>query len=168
MEDLITVLSQECDLYEQLLGLSSGKTPVIVAGDLQKLAAITDDEQAVVAKIETMEKKRLSAMKDIAIVLNKDVRTLKLTDLVRMLEKRPSEQKALAAARDRLLGVAGRVRQVNGQNQELLKSSLEMVDFEMNILQASKMAPETANYTRTAGASGDVIGWTAGGFDAKQ
>ena len=41
MEDLIEVLNQECIAYDELLGLSSKKTPVIAAGDLEKLSQIT-------------------------------------------------------------------------------------------------------------------------------
>lgn len=168
MEDLIRVLGQESDLYEELLKLSSEKTPVIVTGDLQRLAKITDEEQGIVAKISKLEKERVQNMKDIAIVLNKDVTTLKLTDLVRTLEKRPSEQMQLAAERDRLRDIVDRVKRVNSQNQELLQGSLEMVQFEMNILQAERRAPETANYTKAAGTSGAAIGVSTGGFDAKQ
>lgn len=168
MEDLIRVLGQESDLYEELLKLSSEKTPVIVTGDLQRLAKITDEEQGIVAKISKLEKERVQNMKDIAIVLNKDVTTLKLTDLVRTLEKRPSEQMQLAAERDRLRDIVDRVKRVNSQNQELLQGSLEMVQFEMNILQTAGRAPETANYTKAAGTSGDVIGPSRGKFDAKQ
>ena len=168
MEDLIQVLGQESGQYEELLKLSSAKTPVIVAGDLERLAAVTDDEQRVVDKIAGLEKKREQAMKDIADVLNKDVRTLTITDLITLLGKRPAEAQQLAKERDRLKRVADRVRLVNEQNQQLLKSSLEMVQFEMNIIQAQKRAPETANYTRMAGATGDTIGVTSGRFDAKQ
>ena len=57
---------------------------------------------------------------------------------------------------------------VNEQNRELIESSLEMVQFDMNVLQAMKTAPETANYTKEAYSSGDVMGNNAGGFDAKQ
>ena len=168
MEELISVISQENESYERLLGLSSRKTPIIISGDLKTLAEITDEEQHVVADIARLEHRRQTAMKDIAIVLNKDVTTLKLTDLIRMLDKRPAEQKQLAAERDRLKTIADNVKRVNSQNQALLQSSLEMVQFEMNILQASKRAPETANYTKTAGTSGDVIGPEQGRFDAKQ
>jgi hypothetical protein len=60
------------------------------------------------------------------------------------------------------------VARINEQNRELIQESLEMVQFEMNILQAKKAAPETANYNRTAYSSGSVIGVSAKGFDAKQ
>ena len=168
MENLVQVLSDECTMYEQLLGLSSRKTAIIVSGNLKALAEITDEEQCVIGKIASLDKKREVAMENIASVLNTDVDSLKLTDLIGILEKRPEDQKSLAVQRDRLVNVAGNVRRVNSQNQELLKSSLEMVKFEMNIIQAARRAPQTANYSRTAGTTGDVIGYTSGGFDAKQ
>ena len=168
METLVQVLDNECTMYEQLLGLSSRKTAIIVSGDLKALAEITDEEQCVIGKIQRLDKERVVAMENIASVLNKDVDSLKLTDLIEILEKRPQDQKSLATQRDRLRTVAENVRRVNGQNQELLNSSLEMVRFEMNIIQASRRAPQTANYSRALDTTGDCLGYTSGGFDAKQ
>ena len=168
METLVQILDNECTMYEQLLGLSSRKTAIIVSGDLKALAEITDEEQCVIGKIQRLDKERIVAMENIASVLNKDVDSLKLTDLIEILEKRPQDQKKLAIQRDRLRSVAENVRRVNGQNQELLTSSLEMVRFEMNIIQASKRAPQTANYSRALDTTGDCLGYTSGGFDAKQ
>ena len=50
----------------------------------------------------------------------------------------------------------------------MLEEALELVNFEMNMLQAYKAAPETANYTRSAYNSGAQMGVDSGGFDAKQ
>ena len=168
VETLVDVLDKECSLYEKLLGLSSQKTTIIIKGDLKALAEITDEEQCIISDIQSMEKHRVTAMTDIANVLNKDVNSLKLTELIQILEKRPTDRKNLALQRDRLVDVANNVRRVNGQNQELLKSSIEMVQFEMNIIQASKRAPQTANYSRAADTTGECLGYTSGGFDAKQ
>lgn len=168
VETLVDVLDREGSLYEKLLGLSSRKTTIIIKGDLKALAEITDEEQCIIGDIQLAEKQRVAAMTDIANVLNMDVNSLKLTDLIQVLEKRPADQKNLAVQRDRLVAVADNVRRVNGQNQELLKSSIEMVQFEMNIIQASKRAPQTANYSRAADTTGECLGYTSGGFDAKQ
>ena len=168
MENLVDVLDRECSCYEKLLGLSSRKTTIIIKGDLKALADITDEEQCIINDIQSLEKKRVTAMTDIANVLNMDVDSLKLTDLIQVLERRPVDQKNLAKQRDKLVSVADNVRRVNGQNQELLKSSIEMVQFEMNIIQASKRAPQTANYSRAADTTGECLGYTSGGFDAKQ
>ncbi len=167
IENLISVLEQESSEYEELLGLSMKKTPVIVAGDLQALQQITDEEQTVVSRINHLESKRTEVIKDIANVMNKDVNTLKLVNLVQLLEGRPAESSRLAEVHDRLKTVVGNMQRVNNQNKELIAHSLEMVEFDMNLLQAMKAAPETANYNRGAYNAGDVMGADMGGFDAK-
>lgn len=168
MEDLISILEQEDSLYEDLLKLSMSKTPVLISGDLEALSRITEDEQEIVNKVNALDKKREEGMKDIANVLGKDVKTLKLTDLIEILRSRPAEQNRLAAIYDKLSDTIGQMKRTNEQNKELIESSLEMVQFDMNVLQAYKAAPETANYSRNALNSGAYMGNTKGGFDAKQ
>ncbi len=85
-----------------------------------------------------------------------------------MMASRPAEQAKLARVHDRLQNSVRELRRTNEQNKELLENALEMVEFEMNLLQAAKGAPETANYTRDAYNSGMQIGAVSGSFDAKQ
>ena len=168
MENLISVLEEEGKVYEELLELSMKKTPIIVNGDLEGLQKITDEEQMIVAKINRLDTKREEVTKDIANVLNRDVTKLKLADIIQMLSARPVEQNKLAAAHDRLKTVVGQMTRVNEQNRELIKSSLEMVEFDLNLLHSMKSAPQTANYTRGAYNSGSFMGRSSGRFDAKQ
>ena len=168
MENLISVLQREGDAYEELLELSMKKTPIIVSGDLEGLQKITDEEQNVVARINHLDAKREEVTKDIANVLNKDVKSLKLVDIINLMSQRPIEQKQLATAHDKLKEVVGQMTRVNEQNKELIKQSLEMVEFDLNLIQSMKSAPQTANYTRSAYSSGAVMGRSSGGFDAKQ
>lgn len=168
MENLIEVLQQECVEYNGLLELSGRKTPIIVAGDLVNLEKITDEEQEWVGRIAHLEKKRTEVTADIADVLNKDVKTMKLRDLVEMLAARPAEQKLLANACDGLRDVVSRVQAVNEQNRELIQHSLELVEFDMNLLQSMRTAPQTANYNREAYSAGSSMGTASHGFDAKQ
>ena len=167
IENLISVLEQESSEYEELLGLSMQKTPVIIAGDLSSLQRITDEEQNVVSRINHLEIKRMEVTNDIANVMNMDVKTLKLVSLIQMLQGRPEESSKLARAHDKLKNVVGNMQRVNEQNKELITRSLEMVEFDMNLLQAMKTAPETANYNRGAYTAGNVIGRDVSGFDAK-
>ncbi len=118
VENLISVLEQESVEYEALLGLSMKKTPIIVAGDLPALQKITDEEQTVVNRINRLEHKRSEVMKDIANVMNKDVNTLKLVNLIQMLESRPAESRKLAEVHDRLKSVVGSMQQINGQRAD--------------------------------------------------
>lgn len=168
MENLIEVLDLESQEYENLLELSTKKTPVIVAGNLEELAKITDEEQTVVSKINHLEQKRQEVFADIANVINKDVNTLMLADLVAMIKARPQEQQKLAKVHDKLSSAVHDVKRVNEQNRVLIQNALEMVEFDMNMLQAMKTAPETANYNKGAYNTGASMGVDGRGFDAKQ
>lgn len=168
MENLIEVLEKESGEYESLLELSMRKTPVIVAGSLEELAKITDEEQNVVDRINHLDVKRQEVFADVANVINKDVKVLKISDLIEMLAERPEEQKKLAKVHDKLRTVLNEVGRVNEQNRVLIQNSLEMVEFDMNMLQSMKAAPETANYNRGACNTGEHMGIRTKGFDAKQ
>ena len=168
MESLIEVLNGESSEYEGLLELSKQKTSCIVKADLEQLQKITDEEQEWLGRLQRLEKKRMETTADIANVLNKDVTTLKLTNLIEMLAARPSEQKLLAEAVERLQQVVREMQTVNERNRELIQHSLELVEFDMNLLQAMKAAPQTANYNKGAYSAGNTMGANYRGFDAKQ
>ena len=168
MESLIDNLEKENEAYNRLLKLSMEKTPVIISADLDALARITDDEQGVVNQINALDRKRQDNMKDIANVINKEVDSLKVVDLIDILKGRPAEQNRLAEIYDKLRDTLAQMKRVNEQNKQLIESSLEMVQFDMNVLQAYKAAPETANYTSNAYSAGTYMGTDKGAFDAKQ
>lgn len=168
MENLIDVLNKEHSEYEKLLELSTRKTPVIVRGDLESIQKITDEEQIVVSRINQLEKKREEIIADIANVINKDVETLKLKNIIQMFENRPAEHKQLAEIHDKLQVTVKNMMLINERNRGLLKSSLEMVEFDMNILQAMKTAPKNANYGKGAMDASYSMGNARSGFDAKQ
>ena len=151
-----------------MLGLSTQKKPVIIAGNLEELSKITDEEQIVVSRINQLDRKRQEVVRDIANVVNRDVEDLKLDSIIQMLEPRPSEQQKLAAVYDRLKDVVGRVKQINEQNRQLIINALELIEFDINMVQAMRAAPETANYNKGAYNTGSVIGVDRSGFDAKQ
>lgn len=168
MENLITVLGGICDEYDNLLELSTKKKPAIISGNLEELSKITDEEQIVASRINNLDNKRREVIQDIANVVNRDVEDLILTNIIQMLEPRPVEQQKLAQVYDRLKAVVHRVREINEQNRDLILNALEMIEFDINMFQAMKTAPQTANYNKGAYSSGSVIGVSKSGFDAKQ
>lgn len=168
IDTLTEVLNNENSEYQKLLELSNKKSEIIVKADLDALTQLTDKEQEIVTRITALETKRTKTMAQIAKVLNTDVTELKLDVLISLLKKTPREQKELAEVHDRLHTTLHEMRLINERNGELLKSALEMVDFNMNIIQSARKAPETANYNRGAYSAGMSLGSVSGGFDAKQ
>lgn len=168
IEKLVNVLEQENDEYTILVDLSNQKTPVLIRGDLKQLGKITDEEQNVVGRINKLEKERSTILNDIANVVNRDVKNLKLVNLIQMLEKKPEEQKPLVEVHAKLQTTLKAMKMVNEHNQSLIQSSLEMVSYDLNLLRAMKSAPETANYTRNAYTTGEKMGVMGRSFDTCQ
>lgn len=167
IENLITILEQESELYERLIKESMDKTPVIVSNDLQRLSEANDREQRVVDEITSISHKRNQALGEIATVLGKDADTITVSEVIELMAKQPEFQHPLIAVRDKMLKQADLLRQVNVHNQNLLKESLEMTEYSINLMQSMNQAPETANYNKGS-YSGVTLGGAYSSFDAKQ
>ncbi len=168
MENLIDVLASENAQYERLVTLAEGKTSAIVAGDIENLGKIMEEEQEIVGRIQRMEKSRNKFLADIANVVNRDVETLKLIDLIQMLESMPDQKQKLEDVQKSLRKTIDKLRETNGKNQLLLSERLDMVNFNLDMIRAMKSAPQTANYSKDAYTNGQSLGILHGGFDAKQ
>ncbi len=168
MENLIDVLDRENAAYERVAVLAESKTSAIVAGDIENLGKIMEEEQEIVGKIQGMEKQRDKFLADIANVVNRDVETLKLIDLIQMLESMPDQQRKLEDVQGNLRKTIDQLRELNGKNQLLISERLDMVNFNLDMIRAMKSAPQTANYSKDAYTNGQSLGILHGGFDAKQ
>ena len=166
MEELISTLSQEKELYLALLPIAEEKTKAIVANDLEKLQEITDREQESVGRISALERKRDEVITNMGIVLGRKPQELTLTELIRVTEKQRSDQAALAELKDALGKAVKKLADVNQRNNVLIQQSLEMIQFNMNLLQSTRMV-QGNNYTKSAGESMPGAAQT-GMFDAKQ
>lgn len=150
MENLIVVLKEECEVYEGLFTITQEKTQVIVADDLNRLQEITNVEQDTVTKIQNLEKKRTEIVNDIAMVLGKNQQHLTITEIIQCLNKQPEDQKQLSQLHDRLSTVVHQLVELNEHNQRLVKEALDMVEFNMNVLRSTTMAPQTGAYNKGA------------------
>ena len=167
IENLITILEQESELYEQLIKESMDKTPVIVSNDLQRLSEANDREQRIVDEITSISHKRNQALGEIATVLGKDADTITVSEVIELMAKQPEFQHPFIAVRDKMLKQADLLRQVNVHNQNLLKETLEMTEYSINLMQSMNQAPETANYNKGS-YSGATLGGAYSSIDAKQ
>ena len=166
-EELISVLQREQDIYQQLIPIAEQKTKVIIQNDLKSLQEITEREQQAIEQLNALERRREEVIVNMGTVLNRDPRTLKLKNMVKLLEKRPEEQKKLAELYDSLTASIRRLSEINERNKTLINQSLEMIQFEMNLIQSTRMAPGSSNYNKQA-SSFDMPAASAGMFDAKQ
>ena len=166
MQELIATLQKEQEAYQELLPVVEQKTQAIIANDLRKVQGITEIEQAAIGKITKLERKRAETMQNISVVLNKKLPELTLPNLIQILDKQPEEQAALKKVHKELTDVLKRVSEVNGHNRNLIEQSLEMISYNMNLIQSTRIVPGN-NYTKNAG-QWDMTASQTGMFDAKQ
>ena len=167
IEELISTLTEEEALYQEMIPVSEEKTRVIVANDLEALQTVTEKEQVMVDKVGALEKKRMETVKNIGIVLSRNPETLTLHSIVEMLHNQPEEQQKLRAIHDKLRVTTGRLKDINSQNKLLIEESLEMIEFNMNVLRSTRMSSGSSNYTRNASQTSSAAA-EPGMFDAKQ
>lgn len=164
---LIDTLEKENMKYEELIKMSQEKTGIIIKGDLEALQNITEKEQGVLESIQAFEKKRTETVEDIGNVINRSPRELTITKLIELMANQPETKKKLEDIHDNLRTTINQMIKVNDMNKGLLQESLEMVEFEMNLVRSLRQAPVTANYNRDAN-SANVRSSGRGSFDTKQ
>lgn len=166
IEELITTLQQENDVYRKMIPIAKEKSNIIANNDLLALQEITDKEQVFVEKVMALDKKREEIIANVGIVLGKDSKTLKIQDIIKLLEKQPKEQERLSDIHTDLKRTISELMEFNVHNKSLIEQSLEIIEFNMNFIQSTRMSPGN-NYTKSAGQANNVLP-DAGIFDAKQ
>ena len=167
MEELLTTLEGELAIYKKLVPVSEQKTTILVKNDLKEIERITEEEQVLMEQLNNLEKKRLGILENIGVVLNRKPETLDLVTVSHILEKQPEEQARVNKLHDELRQIAKRLVEVNQQNKTLIEQSLEMIEFNMNFIQSTRMSPGSNNYTKNASADDDHTE-TIRSFDARQ
>ena len=155
---LIDDLNNEDTGYNKLLDLSNDKTSAIVKGDVDELQKIFLQEQKLIEELETVE--------EICSILRLPYEEIRVEHIVQILEKKPKEHDALEEVYLRLKRTLNQLTTVNDNNKLLLKESMDMIQFELDLAKNSVMDPQTSNYGRTAYEEQGITGAT--GFDAKQ
>lgn len=170
IRDLITVLEEEEEVYEYLLPITREKKQVIIKNDLQSLQDITAQEQKAVEIITVLERRREEVIVNIGTVLGMDSNTLKISDIIPVLEKQPKEQKELKEIHGKLKSTVSELKRLNDINRVLMEQSLEMIAFDLNVIQSMKSMPVTNNYDRRARQQFADSSYqnSQGVFDAKQ
>ncbi len=130
-EELVSNLKQQIEYYDELLQISTEKTKVIVANDIESLSKINTVENMLVVRLEKLDKKNREVISDIIMVTGKKVDKLTVKGISTLLSK--DEGAVLNKLADELVDVATRMKEVNDKNKILVDTSIEYSDFSMNV-----------------------------------
>ena len=166
MDDLALVLESEVEQYKKLVALSEAMRDALVISDVSAVEQITADQESVANDLQALEGQRVRIMNDMALVLNRKPEEFKVSALEESIGHQPQLQERLRNVRMELTKTMEELKRRNQSNQALLRQSMELLEFDLNLFRSMRQAPETANYNKSAYNTGDLLG--SRGFDAKQ
>lgn len=148
---LIEVMDKEKSIYEGILELSNKKTDIIVGGKVSELEGVTKLEQSMILKIGKLEEEREEL---ILKLVDKNQDELSSVTLNSLIKKAPKAQaKQLKECGRQLEAVIKKLSEANSLNSKLIKSSLDYIDFSINVLTTAASPDNTYG---NAGLSNDA------------
>ena len=167
LEELVATLNEEEAVYRQLIPIEQDKTRAIIANNLEALEEITTKEHDLVDKSSALEGKRERIATDMATVLGLNPKTINLNEITEALKNQPRDKMVLQEVHERLRKTVLQLQDINTQNKELLKETMDMLEFNMNVIISTRMSSGSSNYSSDAS---EIAGMAPqhGMFDAKQ
>lgn len=138
MDNLINILVEEIDVYKKILEVSKNKTTLLKENNVKELENTTKEEESLVATIIEKEKLRIQEVKNICKRYNKPEQSLKIEELCEFIDDSKEE---LLEYKKEIVNILKELKQVNELNATLINSSLEYINFAVNML--TDTAPNT-------------------------
>ena len=132
INELIDILNKEAAIYEGVLKLSKNKTETIVAGKVAELEGITRLEQSMILQMGKLEGEREKLVDRLSVQLKVAAEDITISSLEKLLQKEQAGRlRACHKSLDRFLK---ELSDTNRLNSKLIKSSLDYIDFSINLL----------------------------------
>lgn len=135
IEELISTLKDQKTYYEELLILADEKAKVVKENNIATLQKITSAETIIVGKNQKLDVKREEIVKNIGIVLNHNPEELTLTKIVELISDE-KEKEQITKLRDDLRKTLEALKLRNDENQVLIETSLDHIEFTVNLLRS--------------------------------
>ncbi|WIF96128.1 flagellar protein FlgN [Caminicella sporogenes] len=132
VEQLILTLNKEYDVYAEVLKLAKNKKKVIIEGKVKELDSITGKEQVMIVTLGKLEKIRESIVNNIIKEMEIKDEIENITELVEYFDD--EEREKVLEIRKKLVEILDEVKKENNLNSELIKQSLEYIEFNKNLL----------------------------------
>lgn len=130
-EQLGRILEREQEIYQEVLELAENKKRIIIDGKLRELEVITRRETEIVGILIKLENLRSQTSEQLAA--EKGIKELaSVRDLLPLLD--PKDQLYISTLQSQLKGTITALQNVNELNGQLLQQSLELVDFNLNLI----------------------------------
>ncbi|MGG4144859.1 flagellar protein FlgN [Paenibacillus algorifonticola] len=133
LELIADTLQQQLKLYHSLLEIELSKKGMIIQNHVLQLNVQTQKQKLLVAKAEELERMRTQLtsryFKDIGFRIRSGI----LAELIRSVTN-PEIKVQLLQLHSQLNDVLGKLKEANDLNQQLIKQSLDFLDFSIGLM----------------------------------
>ena len=145
MDRMISILEALLENHKTLLLLSKEKVEVLKNKDVERFEKITFEEQALVRKIEQVEKERVQHMQQLYTASDSETPPT-LFACIEQMSEGPEKEKIEELGAE-LIVVVGELVEQNDLNRQLIRDSLNYVNFSLDLVRPKKVASN--NYAAT-------------------
>ena len=139
MKQMIEILKKQLEIYREILKISEDKTDIIVKDKVEELKTMVNREETLVGEYIALEKQRIGIIKEFA--KSKGInKILKINDLCEYFPEDADEMKRL---KEEILEVTRNIKIKNAVNQELVKNSLDYINFSIGLLSGTNTGTGT-------------------------
>jgi flagellar biosynthesis/type III secretory pathway chaperone len=142
LERLKSVLQAEAEVYEELLKLAEVKQRILIDGKVPELEQVIKEEESLVAQVKQLEERRMEVHEQLADWFAVPLQDLILTRIAALApEPHAGELAGIHRNMARTLALLGKLNQ---QNTQLVKQSLDYVNFSLNLIIGANDVPTYA------------------------
>ena len=131
-KNFIILLNQTLEIYEALLLLSRKKRQVLVEVKPQELEQLTKQEELLIIKAGQLETLRKAQTQEIITKLGLSPEQSQLATLIEHADSQTAER--LEEISEEFTEIAAELVELNELNEKLIKQSLDLVNYNINIL----------------------------------
>lgn len=129
---MLDIMEDQLGVYRSLLSLALQKQPVLVKGELPQLERITREEELLILQVGRLEEQRQSLLQALANHFILSPEDLTLSELIKRTDRETGAK--FEKLFEELTGVLKELADVNQNNSDLIKSSLDYINFSMKLL----------------------------------
>lgn len=137
INSVIDTLKKEYGCYKDMLELSKSKRKIIIEGKVADLDKIVKLEQNMILNIGQLEKKREEEVAKLCDALGVTGGQITVSELAEALQA--DQRNELEKVQNELQELLYELKAVNDLNGELLKQSIEYIDYSINLISGAGM-----------------------------
>jgi len=133
---LVEIMNEQAERYNELLGLSFEEKDILINNEVEELQKLTNLKNIVVTQNNRLEKKRIALVESIAEAMGRTDKDIDLAKLVEIIGDQP-EAEQLETIGKQLKETLHKLKEANDLNRQLLESSIEYLEYSINMVRSS-------------------------------